>query len=471
MEHLRLPSAVQMVVPQSLYKQYIGEFTDEQFYFMHLLVRKMLETPNTHDFIHLGIRILEKQLGRNTRTATIQPLIDLLVIEVQSSITSKESYSAGGRSKGFRLNEILRDEVKRDQVMAYWSHQQSSLARRLKKNRIEIRVGALKGHPRLIREYDWLCKLTLDRPKAEDFREQFELSGMRGNIPFSKQSAIRLDSDVYALSRLKAEDFLFTYNGIRLTTVVTVAMREIRKCLMDSKGNHFIELDLRSSQIVFLCKALALTIEYNISENYHSQLLEFVSKDVDIYSPSIQQSTDIAAFIRRVLSDDIYSELYHLEAGYSEEWIPGDDGVPFKSSSRISLDKFLTKDRGLFKKQVLSELLFNYYTRTQLIPRLVRAFEESYPNVVQLLKGMASESKNWKKSADLAEITQAYESYFFHTVGLDALVKAYPTREFYLVHDSVGAPEDIAEECQQILNKALERHLGIPSGLNLIAVD
>lgn len=112
----------------------------------------MLEAHNAHDFIHLSIRILEKQIGRNTRTATIQPLIDLLVIEIQSSITSEESYSAGGRSKGFRLNEILRDEVKRDQVMAYWSDPKSSLARRLKNNRKEIRVGALKGHPRLIRE-------------------------------------------------------------------------------------------------------------------------------------------------------------------------------------------------------------------------------------------------------------------------------------------------------------------------------
>ena len=84
---------------------------------------------------------------------------------------------------------------------------------------------------------------------------------------------------------------------------------------------------------------------------------------------------------------------------------------------------------------------------------------------------MSSESTQQKKSADLAKITQAYESYFFHTVGLDELVKAYPSREFYLVHDSVGAPEDIAEECQQILNEALERHLGIPAGLNLISVD
>lgn len=76
-----------------------------------------------------------------------------------------------------------------------------------------------------------------------------------------------------------------------------------------------------------------------------------------------------------------------------------------------------------------------------------------------------------RRSADLAEVTQSYESYFFHRFGLDALTSAFPDREFYVVHDSIGVPEDIADECQQILNKALKRHLGIPAGLNLISLD
>ena len=41
-------------------------------------------------------------------------------------------------------------------------------------------------------------------------------------------------------------------------------------------------------------------------------------------------------------------------------------------------------------------------------------------------------------------------------------MQAYPDHESYVVHDSVGASEYIADECQQILNKALERHVGIP---------
>ena len=466
-----LAPAVQIIIPKPFNDSYCGTLSDEQFYFVHLLGKKMLESTNSHQYINLNIQILSKQLGSMPRERQIQQLIDLGVVEMQSTNSSTESYLAGKRGKGYRLNEGLRKAVLSENIIAYWSAQGSTLSRRLKRLWIELREEALQGLPLLKREYDWLRKLSFDTQRAEDYKFQFEATGTRGVKPFSKRSSIRLDSDVFALSRLHEGDFLFTFNGSRLTTAVTGAMREMRKCLLDSRGEQMVELDLRSSQIVFLCKALTLCSEYNVKSNYHLFLMSHITSDIDIFKYSQSRRDDDAMFIQQVLAGDIYTVLYHLEAGYSAEWTVGPDGIPFKSSSRMSLDKFLTKDRGSYKKQVLADLLFNYYTRTQLIPKLVRAFEESYPNVVQLLKGMASESNHWKKSADLAEVTQAYESYFFHGVGLDALVQAYPDREFYLVHDSVGAPEDIAEECEQILNKALYQHLGIHEELQMIRAD
>jgi hypothetical protein len=120
---------------------------------------------------------------------------------------------------------------------------------------------------------------------------------------------------------------------------------------------------------------------------------------------------------------------------------------------------------------VLADLLFNYYTRSKNIPTLALAFEESYPTVVGFLKGIAGESRNERRSVDLSEVTQAYESYFFHSFGLDALVQAYPDREFYIVHDCIGVPEDIEDEAKSILNQALHHHLGIPKELQMIRAD
>ena len=461
--------AVQMVVPKPFYDLYCGTLSDEQFYFVHLLSKKMLETTNSHQYINLNIKILSRQIGSKPRERQIQQLIVLGLVEMQPTTSSKESYLAGKRGKGYRLNDSLRMAVLSENIIAYWSAQGSTLSRRLKRLWIELREEALQGLPLLKREYDWLRKLSIDTQRAEDYKVQFEATGTRGSKPFTKRSSVRLDSDVFALSRLNEGDFLFTFNGSRLTTAVTGAMREMRKCLLDSRGEHMVELDLRSSQIVFLCKAIVLCDEHSIKSNYHSFLMSHITDDVNIFKHSQSKKDDRSAFIQQVLSGDIYTELYHLEAGYKSEWATGPDGIQYKSSSRISLDRFLTKDRSSFKKKVLADLLFNYYTRTKNIPTLAIAFEECYPSVVEFLKGVARESTSSRRSADLAEVTQSFESYFFHRLGLDALTSAFPDREFYVVHDSIGVPDDIIEYCVAIINNVLQDHLAIPKELNLVA--
>jgi hypothetical protein len=463
--------AVQMVVPKPFYDSYCGLLSDEQFYFIHLLGRKMLEARVTHEYINLNIQILSRQLGSKPRERQIQHLIDLGSVEVQSTATSSESYLAGKRGKGYRLNESLRKAVLDENIVAYWSAQGSTLSRRLKRLWMKLREEAIQGLPLLKREYDWIKKLSFDSQKAEDYKVQFEANGTRGDLPFTKRSSIRLDSDVFALSKLNEGDFLYTFNGTRLTTVITGAMREMRKCLNDSRGESMVELDLRSSQIVFLCKALLLYREHFVKSNFYSFLMSHLASDVDLVQNSHARRDDISVFIQQVITGDIYAELYHLEAGFNSQWTTAHDGTIFKSSSRISRDKFLTKDRGSYKKQVLADLLFNYYTRTKNIPTLALAFEESYPNVVGFLKSIAGESRNERRSVDLAEVTQAYESYFFHGVGLDSLVQAYPDREFYIVHDCIGVPEDIEDEAKSILNQALYKHLGIPENHQLVRED
>jgi len=463
--------AVQMVVPKPFYDTYCGKLSDEQFYFVHLLSKKMLEARVSHEYINLNLHILRKQLGSMPRERQIQQLINIGTVEIQSTASSQESYLAGKRGKGYRLNEALRKAVLSDNIIAYWSAQGSTLSRRLKRLWVELREEALQGLPLLKREYDWLRKLSFDNQKAEDYKVRFEATGTRGSKPFTKRSSVRLDSDVFALSKLNEGDFLFTFNGSRLTTAVTGAMREMRKCLLDSRGEHMVELDLRSSQIVFLCKAIVLCDEHSITSNYHSFLMSHIMDDIDIIKYCNSKKDDSSVFIQQVLSGDIYTELYHLEAGYTSKWATEPDGIQYKSSSRISLDRFLNIDRDSYKKQVLTDLLFNYFTRTKNIPTLALAFEESYPTVVKFLRGIAEESTSARRSADLAQVTQSFESYFFHRFGLDAITSAFPYREFYVVHDSIGVPADIAEDCGVHLNRSLKQHLGIPEATSLFDAE
>jgi hypothetical protein len=135
--------------------------------------------------------------------------------------------------------------------------------------------------------------------------------------------------------------------------------------------------------------------------------------------------------------------------------------------SNISYDV----SRSDYKKIVLKQLLFNYYTREKVIPRIAKAFSENYPSVEFFLKSIADESFSSRKSKDIANITQSYEGYFFHKIALDSLQEAFTDREFYTVHDCIGVPEDIVEEAGILLNKTLESHLGISSELGMIRCD
>ena len=120
---------------------------------------------------------------------------------------------------------------------------------------------------------------------------------------------------------------------------------------------------------------------------------------------------------------------------------------------------------------MLKQLLFNYYTRKQNIPTIAKAFSESYPSIERFLMSIADESQSHRRSTDLANVTQSYEGYFFHKLALDRLQEAFTGRDFYTVHDCIGVPEDIAEEAGILLNKALESHLGINAGIEMIRWD
>jgi hypothetical protein len=72
-----LAPAVQIIVPKPFNDSYCGTLSDEQFYFVHLLSKKMLESTNSHQYINLNIQILSKQLGSMPRERQIQQQIRL----------------------------------------------------------------------------------------------------------------------------------------------------------------------------------------------------------------------------------------------------------------------------------------------------------------------------------------------------------------------------------------------------------
>ena len=462
---------VKMIIPSLIYSEYGSELSESQYYFIHLLVRKTLDTTKPlHAYHPLKITYLVNQLGSKPRERHIQQLIDLEIVAVQVNADGKETYEKGTRAKAYKLTERYLKDIEKDKLKGYYSKEGAPLAKRLKKFRLNQRISSIDTYPLLEREYNWLKQLRFNEKKARDFQEDFKQSGVRGDKPYTKHARLRLESDISVLSQLGSGDFTFNYNGSRLTTSVCNAMRQMRECLMDSRGNYFIELDLRSSQIVFLCKALVVAHDNDITVNIKYHLEKFIEDDIDITTDSVGTHSDTGMFIKHVLHGDIYRELQINDYEYKEQWDSIDKETASKSMVTPS-NKSYDVSRSDYKKIVLKQLLFNYYTREKVIPRIAKAFSENYPSVEFFLKSIADESFSSRKSKDIANITQSYEGYFFHKIALDSLQEAFTDREFYTVHDCIGVPEDIVEEALELLNKTLEIHLGISSELGMIRKD
>lgn len=470
-EKQNIAPSIRMIVPATILKEFSAELSESQFFFIHILTSKSADSGKAlHSFHSLRLDFLVKQLGSKPRERQIHGLINMGVVAVQTNQKGKETYEPGKRAKAYQLTERYRLDIKNDKLTTYYSKAGSTLSKRLMTLRINQKNTSLETNPLIEREYEWLKNIRFDEDKAREFQDEFELSGIRGNKPYTRQASLRLESDITILSQLSTGDFTFNYNGSRLTTSVCNAMKQMRKCLMDDRGNYFVELDLRSSQLVFLCKAIVVAYENDITVNIKYHLDKFTTDDIDITTDSIGTHSDTAMFIKHVIYGDIYRELQINDNEYHEEWIEFDKNTASKGFA-IASDKAYDIRRVDYKPIVLQQLLFNYYTRKQNIPTIAKAFSENYPSIERFLMSIADESYSHRRSTDLANLTQSYEGYFFHKLALDKLQEAFPGRGFYTVHDCIGVPEDISEEAGILLNKALESHLGISTSIGMIRLD
>jgi hypothetical protein len=470
-KQLNLAPSIRMIVPATILKEFSAELSESQFYFIHLLVSKAADSGKAlHSFHSLRLDFLVKQLGSKPRERQIKGLIDMGVVAVQTNQEGKETYEPGKRAKAYQLTERYRLDIKNDKLTTYYSKAGSTLSKRLMTLRLNQKNTSLEANPLIAREYEWLKNLSFDEDRAREFQDDFEQSGVRGSKPYTRQASLRLESDITILSQLSSGDITFNYNGSRLTTSVCNAMIQMRECIMDDKGNYFIELDLRSSQLVFLCKAIVVAYENDITMNIKHHLDKFIQDDIDITTDSIGSHSDTAMFIKHVIYGDIYRELQINDNEYHEEWTDLDANTASKGFA-VTSNKGYDLSRLDYKPIVLKQLLFNYYTRKQNIPDIAKAFSESYPSIESFLMSIAAESQSHRRSTDLANVTQSYEGYFFHKLALDRLQEVFPDRDFYTVHDCIGVPEDIAEEARVLLNKALESHLGISAGIGMIRYD
>jgi hypothetical protein len=391
---------VRLAVPKGVVsKKY--SLSDDQFYFLHILIREIQKADSQKekdDYVRLSIKLLEKQVGRNAKESVIDPLVDLKLVQIQTSkARGTEVYSAGNFSKGYRLTDQHRKSVIEDNLELIYIKDTSNLARRLFKLRNKRKVEALKEYPYLQREYNWIRQLRFDTDKAMELHEGF----------------------------------------------------------------------LSKSQFLFLLKALYLRVKYQVADNLTNRLLEYAHESVSLEDEVFGTHTDLRQFCYVVLFDDIYTWSLidsNLEMIQEEIWDPKlEANIKVKSSTPINRPNVSREERSEFKYDLLKYVLYNNHTK-RVDVKLSAAFRANFPSVLSFLEQCVIESARVRKSSETALLLQSYEAFFVHQFALDRLQQAFPDRIFYTVHDSFGVPEDIVDECFDIIVKAVGDHLGIKDG-------
>ena len=461
---------VRLAVPKGVVsKKY--SLSDDQFYFLHILTREIQKSDSQKekdDYVRLSIKLLEKQVGRNAKESVIDPLVDLKLVQIQTSKErGTEVYSAGNFSKGYRLTDQHRKSVIEDKLELVYIMGTTTLARRLFKLRIKRREEALQEYPYLQREYNWIRQLRFDTDKAMELHEGFLSKGRRDKGNYTKGTVFRVESDMLVLSKLSEGSFEFSSAGARVSTAVANTVSEFRCCLMDQEGNHYREIDLKSSQFLFLLKALYLRVKYQVADSLTNSLLEYAHESVSLEDEVFGTHTDLRQFCNVVLFDDVYLWSLidsNLEMTQEEIWDPKlEANIKVKSSTPITRPNVSREERSDFKYDLLKYILYNYHTM-RVDVKLSAAFRANFPSVLSFLEQCTIESARVRKSSETALLLQSYEACFVHQFALDRLQQAFPDRLFYTVHDSFGVPEDIVDECFDIIAKAVGDHLGIKDG-------
>ena len=94
--------------------------------------------------------------------------------------------------------------------------------------------------------------------------------------------------------------------------------RNFRKAVVDEQGHPYVEVDLRSSQAVFLCKVIAIALKHKLitfeygkqaeaSDNLIEQIIPLLDQPINVLEEGVYPS-DFRAFVSAVFLDDIYED-------------------------------------------------------------------------------------------------------------------------------------------------------------------
>jgi hypothetical protein len=256
--------------------------------------------------------------------------------------------------------------------------------------------------------------------------------------------------------------------------------REYRKAVVDDKGQPYVEVDLRSSQAVFLCKVIAVALKHRLityefgkqataTDNLIEQIIPLLDEPINVLEEGVYPP-GFRAFVSAVFFDDIYEDANPENISQNAYMQVGDEVYLAHTSARLSGSKTLIGEaRDQAKRQFFKDIFFNYYNKENygvkgqlsISSEYLEDFAKTYYTVYEFCRICASQSKEGKKkSKDLALLLQQTESKFFHEL-LPAVLKDIEPFNYFVVHDAVYVPQKLQEAVINACNNLSTQFFGV----------
>lgn len=354
---------------------------------VHSLILKYYFTKR--DSFNLYSMILRQRYTKNYNY-----YIDWL--EHNGIIKMVSNYKNGSKSRTYKLNKDIIDNV-----ITRYRNEDKILNKKLLNNLNGVDFEEVENN------------LILPDIKNKLISDLYDISIDMERSMFFLDCTIQ-DKDTYnrnhyAIECIKEKQIFFHFDEYgRLHTNYTILKGFIRKNCLLIDDEPTVELDIKNSQPLFLCKLIETDGRLMVNEK------EF-------------------EFFKKITKDGNYYD-------------------------------FILSRTDLKTKKEAKEMTYKVFFGKNLNSKFDKMFKDIFPSIYSFIKEYKYCNENYRR---LAHDLQRYESNFIFNKVVKELVDTYPKIKLFTVHDSIIVPKSYKELAESIFYRNLNEEFGIKEVLEL----
>ena len=448
----------------------------KQAHFISLLTHRIVANYPDGDW-RLPKQISRKYFCHHYTTNYSKTVIEPLI--ASGCVTKYDKFSVGRFAKSYGLSDELRQEVLAGRTTNVLLRK-NTLIRAILNWRHESQQRQFAKYSFLVDEAKMLLNLNIDEDILSSELKK-RIRKIRASSKY-KDKGLVIKQAIAAMQRLLQMSNASSIDEVRIRYVsgrvyhpLVNCPKEFRKAVVDDENCSWVEVDLRSSQAVFLCKLIGMALTKGLyiclPKTNEFQLREPNKLEGYLSLQNRRYNTepfpdDFIQFYTDVFYGDIYkiaSKKGLLEAGRVNVYSEGGIAYPFPTEIEGYRQSRRQRDRD--KRSFFKDIFFNKYKSEnsrskKMSSEYVGLFKNRYPSVFHFCRELARLSPHpEKKSRELALLLQRTESNFFHLQVSQEFLMRFGIPH-YVVHDAIYLPKESLKEAYGPIIAASQIYFG-----------